>query len=336
MIRPASRVFAGLFAFAALLAGCQSGAAQNGAIGAASPAPVTPAVVAGSPPVAASPAAAPAASPYGFDATRAYGDLQAQCAFGPRYSGSAGYPKMRDWLVKSLSDASGLPAKRQDFVGTPGGKSLPMSNVYVAFNPQAKTQVLLCAHWDTRPTADQEIDPAKKKMPIPGADDGASGVAALLEVARVFKKKAPTVGVQIVFFDGEDYGPGDKEMYLGARAYAKAMPLPKPTYGVLIDMIGDSSLKIYREQFSEDNAPGINDKVFNAAALLHENGFNNVVKYAITDDHEPLQKVGVKIIDLIDFDYGPWHTLDDTPDKCSGASLQSVGDVLAKVVYDET
>lgn len=290
------------------------------------------------PPVAASaePSATPAAtSPYNFDKTRSYADLKTQVDFGPRYSGSEGYPKMRDWLQKTLSEASGVEAKRQDFTAKPGGKTLAMSNIYAHINPEAKTQVLLCAHYDTRPTADQEVDPAKKKQPIPGANDGASGVAVLLELARVLKAKAPTCGVQIVFFDGEDYGPGDAEMYLGARAYAKSLPLPKPNYAILIDMIGDKSLQIYREQSSEDFASEINDKVWSAAAALRMSGFQNTVKYSITDDHLPLQAVGIKAVDLIDFDYGPWHTLDDTAEQCSPESLRAVGDVLAKVVYDE-
>jgi len=316
-----SRTLLAAFALsAALIAGCSPAAG-----GSATP-PVVPVVAA---------SATPTISPYGFDATRSFSDLKTQVDFGPRYSGSDGYPKMRDWLQKSLSDASGIPAKRQDFSAKPGAKTLPMSNIYVQFNPGARTQVLLCAHWDTRPTADQEVDPAKKKMPIPGADDGASGVAVLLEVARAFKAKAPTCGVQIVFFDGEDYGPGEAQMYLGAKVWAKSAPLPQPTYAILIDMIGDKSLQIYREQASESKAPEINDKVWNAAAALRVSGFENTVKYGISDDHIPLQEAGIKAIDLIDFDYGSWHTLDDTPDKCSPDSLRAVGDVLSKVVYDE-
>jgi Zn-dependent M28 family amino/carboxypeptidase len=311
-----------LVASVALITGCSNAAGGSASL----------------PPLAsAAPSATPAAatSPYNFDKTRSFADLKTQVDFGPRYSGSEGYPKMRDWLLKTLTEASGVEAKRQDFSAKPGGKTLNMSNVYAHINPDAKTQVLLCAHYDTRPTADQEIDPSRQKQPIPGANDGASGVAVLLEVARILKAKPPTCGVQIVFFDGEDYGPGEPEMYLGAKAWAKSLPLPKPTYAILIDMIGDKSLQIYREQASEDFAPEINDKVWKAASALNASSFQNPVKYTISDDHIPLQGVGIKAIDLIDFDYGPWHTLDDTPDQCSPESLRTVGDVLAKVVYDE-
>ncbi|MBC8137893.1 MAG: M28 family peptidase [Fibrella sp.] len=310
-----------LAASAVLVAGCSNAAGGSANL------PI--------PPVASvAPAATPAAT-YNFDKTRSFADLKTQVDFGPRYSGSEGYPKMRDWLVKTLTEASGVTAKRHDFTAKPGDKTLTMSNVYAHINPEAKTQVLLCAHYDTRPTADQEIDPAKQKQAIPGANDGASGVAALLELARVLKEKPPTCGVQIVFFDGEDYGPGEEEMYLGAKAWAKSLPLPKPTYAILIDMIGDKSLQIYREQSSESFAPEINDKVWNAASSLNIRSFQNTVKYTISDDHLPLQAVGIKAIDLIDFDYGPWHTLDDNVSQCSPDSLRSVGDVLAKVIYDE-
>ena len=322
-----ARNHAFVFAVLALVAaGCSNAAGGNAG------ASETPLVSV--PPVAATPAPVVAA-PSAFNETRAFADLEKQVAFGPRYSGSPGYPKMRDWLVKTLAETSGVAAKRHDFTATVRGERLPMSNVYAHINPDAKTQVLLCAHYDTRPTADEEIDEAKQKLPIPGANDGASGVAVLLELARVLKDKPPTCGVQIVFFDGEDYGPGEEDMYLGAREWAKAFPLSKPTYAILIDMIGDKSLQIHREQASQSNAPEINDKVWAAASTLGVRGFEDSVKYSISDDHIPLQAAGVKAIDLIDFDYGAWHTLDDTPAQCSPASLGTVGAVLAKVIYDE-
>ncbi|HVK05631.1 MAG TPA: M28 family peptidase [Armatimonadaceae bacterium] len=174
-----------------------------------------------------SPGATAVAAP-SFDATRAFADLKKQVAFGPRYSGAKGYEPMRDWLVAELGKAAGVPAKRQDFTARLGNKRLPMSNVYAHINPQAKKQVMLCAHWDTRPTADQEIDPARRKQPILGANDGASGVACLLEVARQLAAKKPEIGVQIVFFDGEDYGPQIERMFLGSIHYAKNPALPRP------------------------------------------------------------------------------------------------------------
>jgi Zn-dependent M28 family amino/carboxypeptidase len=272
----------------------------------------------------------------GFDADRAFGDLQKQVAFGPRVPGTKGHEEALAWLLAELKKSAGeTRVTRQDFSLALGRKRVPMTNVIAQFNPTAKKQIMLCAHWDTRPTADMEIDPEKKKQPIPGANDGASGVAVLLELARQFAAKPPPVGVQIVLFDGEDYGPGNDRMYLGARYYAKRPARPKPEYAILIDMIGDKDLQIWREQYSENNAPEINDKVWKAAEALGAKAFQPGVKFSITDDHLPLQEAGFKAIDLIDFDYGPWHTLDDTPEKCSPASLRTVGEVLAKVVYDE-
>ncbi len=270
----------------------------------------------------------------GFDAARAFRDLEAQCAFGPRVPGSAGHRKTRDWLLTQFAKHSDR-AFLQDFTKVIRGRRLPMSNIVAQINPDAPTQVMLCAHWDTRPTADMEIDPARQVQPIAGANDGASGVAVLLELARLLHAKRPAVGVQFVLFDGEDYGPGIDNMFLGARHYARKPALPKPRYAILIDMIGDKDLEIYREKNSQNNAPEINDKVWNAARALGIAAFKEGVRHDVQDDHIPLQRAGWKAIDLIDFDYAPWHTLDDTPDKCSPASLKAVGDVLAHVVYSE-
>lgn len=271
-----------------------------------------------------------------FDAKRAFGDLRKQVDFGPRVPQTKGHEAALSWLLVELRKSAGeAGVRRQDFSMPLGGKRLPMTNVIAQFNPTAKKQVLLCAHWDSRPTADMEIDADKKKLPIPGANDGASGVAVLLELARQLAAKPPPVGVQIVLFDGEDYGPGEERMYLGAQYYAKRPARPRPAYAILIDMIGDKDLQLWREQNSESNAPEVNDKVWKAAEALGAKAFHTGVKFSIDDDHLPLQKAGIKAIDLIDFDYGPWHTLDDTPEQCSPASLKTIGDVLAKVVYDE-
>lgn len=269
-----------------------------------------------------------------FNADRAFADLKTQCDFGPRVPNTSGHARTRDWLLAQLK-ATADTASLQNFTRTFGGKTLRMSNILAEFNPKAAKKVMLCAHWDTRPTADMEITPEKQAKPIAGANDGASGVAALLELARNFKEKRPDIGVQIVLFDGEDYGPGLDRMFLGARHYARNPALGKPAYAILIDMIGDKDLQIFRERNSEANAPEINDKVWKAAADLKITAFQYGVRHEIQDDHIPLQQAGWKAIDLIDFDYPYWHTLDDTPDKCAPASLKAVGDVLARVVYAE-
>ena len=159
-----------------------------------------------------------------------------------------------------------------------------------------------------------------------------SGVAALIEVARQLKSSGVNVGVQFVLFDGEDYGPGIQDMFLGAKYYAKNPVLGKPEYAILIDMIGDKDLQIGREFNSDRAAKDINDRVFGAAAKLGIKEFIDAPGHEIMDDHLELQRIGWKAIDLIDFDYAPWHTLDDTPEQCSGESLKKVADVLLAVL----
>lgn len=260
--------------------------------------------------------------------------LKEQCAFGPRPVGSGAHAKTRDYLVdrmKALADKTYV----QDFTY----RTMPLTNVVGVFNPSATRRVMLCAHWDTRPRADMEIDPAKAARPILGANDGASGVAVLLEMARCLKAKPPKVGVVLVLLDGEDFGnfERDEGVFLGSRRFARApSEFGHLDYGILLDMIGDANLEIPREGNSEQLAGKVNDKVYAAAkALGHGAIFTDQVKFTISDDHMPLNRAGIPTIDLIDFDYGPWHTLDDTPDKCSAKSLSVVGDVLLSVLYSE-
>jgi hypothetical protein len=163
-----------------------------------------------------------------FDGARAFEDLKKQVAFGPRVPNTDGHRKTRDWLLGELAKTTDR-AFLQNFSRTFDGKTLAMSNIVAEINASAPRRVMLCAHWDTRPTADEEIDPARRRRPIPGANDGASGVAVLLELARMFRARRPDVGVQIVLFDGEDFGPGVDRMFLGASHYAKNPACPNPT-----------------------------------------------------------------------------------------------------------
>jgi Zn-dependent M28 family amino/carboxypeptidase len=211
-----------------------------------------------------------------------------------------------------------------------------MYNIFAIFNENANKRIMLCAHWDTRPTADEELDPANRKKPILGANDGASGVAVLLELARQFKVKRPQVGIIIALWDGEDYGPDINNMLMGSRYFAKNMGKLRPTYGILLDMVGDKDLQIYKEANSVYAAPELVERVWRKAGELgYRKYFPDSVKYTIIDDHVPLIEAGVPFIDLIDFDYPYWHTLQDTVDKCSPDSLRIVGEVVAAVVYAE-
>lgn len=269
-----------------------------------------------------------------FDGAKAFDLLVKQCAFGPRPVGSEAHQKTRDFLLAEMRKYADK-TDAQDF----SYRGMPLTNVIGVFNPDAKRSVLLCGHWDTRPTADQEIDQARRKMPIPGANDGASETAVLLELARIFKEQKPAVGVVIVLLDGEDYGDFEKDegVFLGSRYFATHHKDFHPEFGILLDMIGDKDLDIYREVNSQSFAPGTNQKVFTIAREL---GYGkNIIDQMgpnILDDHVALSRQGrIPTIDLIDFNYGPWHTLDDTPDHCSAESLSKVGNTVAEVVYRE-
>lgn len=286
--------------------------------------------------VGCSPSSAPA-----FDGERAYDILKRQVDIGPRYPGVCGHDACRDMIVSHLKPLADEVAV-QHFAQTVAGRKLMLDNIIAKFNPAAKKSILLAAHWDTRPVADMEVDAAERGRPIPGANDGASGVAVLLELARVFHEKKPDVGVMMVFFDGEDYAtdrPSESTMYLGSKYFAKHLDSATKNliaYGILLDMVGDKDLAIYQESASVQAAPEVVKRVWDTAKALGYGGnFVPETKYGITDDHVPLIGAGVKCIDVIDFDYGPWHTLDDTPDKCSAKSLKIVGDVISRVVYEE-
>src|SRR5439155_263634 len=191
--------------------------------------------------------------------------------------------------------------------------------------PAALERVLFLAHWDTRPHADQSPNLGQQRLPVPGANDGASGVAVLLGVADALKAKPPAVGVDLLFVDGEDYGDFSKDsddVLIGSRYFA-----------VLFDMVGDKDLQLYYEANSQAFAPEVVDRVWRTAADLGYGGtFIPGVRHSLTDDHVALQKAGIHAIDVVDFDYPYWHTPEDTIDKVSAASLQIVGDVAVALV----
>jgi Zn-dependent M28 family amino/carboxypeptidase len=225
--------------------------------------------------------------------------------------------------------------ERQDFTFDDRGKPLPMTNVIARFAGSGSgPATLLAAHWDTRPTADQERDPERRRQPILGANDGASGVAVLLQMARLFQRRPPPGPVWIVLFDGEDLGPHEDRMYLGAKYFAAHLPPNTPKRGVLLDMVGDRDLQIYQEGNSLVRAGAVVESVWDTARRLgYHRYFVPAPKYSISDDHLPLMDKGLEVADLIDFDYPPWHTLGDTVDKCSAGSLKIVGTVVAAWVY---
>ena len=275
-----------------------------------------------------------------FDKKNAYDLLKKQVEIGPRYPGSPGHDKIIDFIY-SYMDKKADKVKKDKYQEMMENDYVDFCNIIAYFNTNAPRYILLAAHYDSRPTADNEVTAEKKAKPIPGANDGASGVAVLMELARVFAAKKPNVGVIMVFFDCEDY---PMKMFGGSTHFAENIEAISAIggknividYGILLDMVGDKNLNIYKEKNSVKFADDIVTKIWNeAAALGYSKYFIPEEKYTIIDDHLPLNGYGTKCVDIIDFDYAHWHTLDDTVDKCSPESLKIVGDVVASVIYKE-
>lgn len=273
--------------------------------------------------------------PAKFDGERAFILLKEQCNFGPRHPGSEGHAKTRKYLLDKLSELTDF-VKTQDFVHPDQSVELQLTNIIASFQPDKKKRVLLCAHWDTRPFADKDPDSTLRGQPVPGANDGASGVAVLLEIARIIPLEEPNWGVDIVLFDGEDGGKeGDQLGYcLGSTHFAGNLGGYRPEFGILLDMIGDKELTVYKEGYSYSYARRYVDLIWSKAKDLKLSCFKDSVKHMVYDDHVPLLNAGIPTVDLIDFDYPYWHTTSDTPDKCSPESLQKIGDLILEVLYD--
>ena len=283
---------------------------------------------------------APAAGAPSFNSARAFGYLERQVSFGPRVPGTKAHDDAFAWITATLRELT-PQIGTQPFRDVFSGSEADMQNIMVSFYPGNSRRILLCAHWDSRPHADQDPDPAKREEAVPGANDGASGVAVLLEVAHALKQgetllKKPPVGVDIVFFDGEDGGSDGKEetWLLGSRYFARIMPSSfKPSYAVLLDMIGDRDLSLSREKNSREGAPDVWNKIMEQCRKL--NIAVDSSEIGVLDDHVPLIERGIPAVDLIDFNYPSWHTVSDTPDKCSAASLGKIGTLLLNLIYGE-
>lgn len=282
-----------------------------------------------------------------FEGDRAFAYLQAQCDFGPRNPGSIGHQQCGDFLIRELQKYGDKVWEQTfDYRDKENTSTVYRGrNIIASFNlnPQKNYRVLLCAHWDTRPYADQDPDPGKRFMPVPGANDGASGVAVLLEMAQILKEHPPDFGVDIILFDLEDMGAYNASAHpdslnqfcIGSGYFADHGQTYRPRYGILLDMVGKKNLQIKKEGFSWSNARNIVEKVWGVAERVKATAFVDEIGEPLHDDHIAFLKKGIRVIDLIDFDYPHWHTTEDTPDKCSPKSLQQVGDVLVEMIYNE-
>jgi glutaminyl-peptide cyclotransferase len=253
-----------------------------------------------------------------FDGPRAFQDITHQLEFGPRTTGSAAQEKFLSWLNVNLASASWQTSTQQtEMMGH------TIKNV-IAKRGNDKPQIILLAHYDSRLLADNDPDPKKRLLPVPGANDGASGVAVLLELARTLPKDS--VPVWLVFVDAEDNGRIQGwDWILGSRSFAASLT-DKPKAVVLVDMIGDADLNIYMEKNSD---PELTKQIWGVAKNLgFEKSFISKYKYQVTDDHIPFLEAGIPAVDIIDLDYKYWHTSQDTADKVSAESLQIVGETL--------
>jgi len=273
-----------------------------------------------------------------FNADSAHSLIRHQVAFGPRVPGMPGHDKQLAWMTQRLGALADTVSTQQFTHKSSRGGTLAMTNVFARFNPEAGQRILLIAHWDTRPTSDN--DPQNADLPIDGANDGASGVAVLMEIASVLARNKPPIGVDLLFVDGEDYGPGESDMYLGAKHFAANMPQAyKPLYGILVDMVGDEQPVFLIEGNSQDAAPEVVERVWRTAEQL---GLRNIfVRRSgghINDDHLPLIRAGIRTIDIIDFDYGQgneyWHSQGDIVEHTSPVGLGAVGKVLLTLIWN--
>jgi len=279
------------------------------------------------------------ATPHPVDGARMLELVRHQVAGGPRVVGTPSHAATRDWIASELARL-GARVERQSFTDSTLGRPLALTNVIGRFGPDGVRRIVLCGHFDSRPWCDEDPDTSYRHVPVQGANDGASSVALLLEMAELLHARAPRIGVDLVFFDGEDLGTREKpdDFCLGSKGYAARLPErgdpARPVAAFLFDMIGERDLRIYAERNSSDRAANLVALVSDAAHATHATGFHDEVRWTIVDDHIPLNDAGLPAVDILDFDYRAWHTHLDTPDQLSAASLAQVGNVAAWLVYD--
>lgn len=277
-----------------------------------------------------------------FDGDRAMAKLELQAAYGPRVPGTEAWRVCQKMIIKSLSGSGlGVDSQLFDYDDPYSDQILPLKNLIGSYRGAGDdTPILMVAHYDSRPRTDYHSDPARVNDSLVGANDGASGVAVLLELARMVGTDQPEVNVDFLFVDCEDWGkPGDSDNYLiGSRYFASHDGNIRGQYrfAIILDMVGSKTGKFYREGYSEQFNPELNDMVWSAAAQLEVSNFVDSLKQGILDDHMSINVGGVPAIDIIDLDYRYWHTEQDLADKCSAETLKNVGRVMAYILYNES
>lgn len=295
-----------------------------------------------------------------FNADSAYAFTKAQCDFGPRDMNSRGHDLCGEWIVSKFKEYGCKVTTQTATLAGYDGTKLRSRNIMASINPEATTRILLCAHWDSRPWADNDPDSANWRKPILAANDAASGVAVMLELARIIGKSKDEkafnkqLGIDFVCFDAEDWGTPQwadvadnaDSWALGAQYWSMNLPQGyEARYGILLDMVGGIGAKFYREGMSMQYAPEIVKKVWRAA---REVGFGSYFPKedggVITDDHVPVNQFAkIPTIDIIPYyadcqqsSFGPtWHTLADNMENIDKNTLKAVGQTLVQVIYKE-
>ena len=289
----------------------------------------------------------------GFNADSAYAHIEAQCEFGPRVPGTEAHKACGDYIVRAFR-ALGLAVTEQHAQVTAwNGQTMPCRNIIAAFNPSARDRILVCAHWDSRPWADHDPDSTRWHDPVPAANDGASGVAVMLEIARQLGTQQPAVGVDFICFDCEDAGAPEwadaadaaATWCLGSQYWAQHPHYTdvRPRFGILLDMVGGRGARFCYEGYSLRYARSVVDKVWSAAERAGYSAyFPQEDGGYITDDHVPLNEAGLPTVDIIPYypnsptGFCPtWHTVDDTPENVDRNSLLAAGQTLLQVIYEE-
>lgn len=281
-----------------------------------------------------------------FDADSAYSYVKKQVDFGPRVPNTASHKACGDWLVSELERHGATVTVQNAELKAFDGTMLKARNIFAQYNPQADNRILLLAHWDCRPWADQDADPAKHKEPVDGANDGASGVGVILEIARQLKAEAPKNGIDILFVDAEDWGTeGDEDSWaLGTRYFVEHPPVKDyfPASAILLDMVGGKGATFCREYFSEQAAPRVAQSIWGIAASRgYGDIFLNQLGGAVTDDHVQLIKHGIPAIDIIeyhpqdDIGFNPhWHTSTDNMENIDRETLKAVGETVMEYIRE--
>jgi hypothetical protein len=286
-----------------------------------------------------------------FNADSAYNYVKKQLDFGPRVPGSVAHKQCAEWFVDFFSDKADTVYVQDFRTRLYDGRGIDGKNIIAAFNPEAKKRILLAAHWDSRPFADHDPDKNNWNTPIDGANDGASGVGVLMEIARILNDNPVNIGVDIILFDLEDYGAPyflnlmtNDDWALGSQYWAKNPHIYnyRAYFGILLDMVGASNAKFPKEYYSQQFAPALSNDVWKIARELgYDEYFTNELGHPINDDHIYVNAIArIPMIDIIHLEnnsessfYPYWHTVKDNIEQIDPKTLGMVGDVVVNVLY---